>query len=327
MSATPAIDRRERATTVDAAQPAGLYAPLGLREDPFPIEALAGKWVDLPSQRAPFTTIRDWLLSGETGLAVVSGAPGAGKTRLLDRLVHATIDAGERLVGVVPDDGARRSDAQLLRASIVALGGTPTGRTGLELTTELRAILATHRDDPAPPALFVDHAALTGSQLELVRAMLTTDEESARVQIVLFGPPVLPDRIARRRSLAGTLRQAVALSPLNLAETRTLLETRIAAVREPATDEPLFTPDAIELAWQTAQGVPGMTLQIAHRALREAIATGSDRVGVSLVATATAAVASGRGEPGAPNTDGAIQTRLTLPGLDDDVPRRRGRQR
>ena len=105
------------------------------------------------------------------------------------------------------------------------------------------------------------------------------------------------------------------------------METRIDAVRVTASGDPLFTADAIELTWQTAQGVPGMTLQIAHRALREAIATGSDRVGVSLVAAATDAVASGRGEPGSPNTDGAIQTRLTLPGLDDGATRRRGRQR
>ena len=319
---------------------ASIYQAIGLHDDPFPRDPDAGIFVELESQMSVLADIREWLdapVCEEPGLAVVAGPNGAGKTRLLGRLVASLADA-DRLIGVVPGNGSRRSDAQLLRESIVAIGGAPGGRTGLELTTELRAMLDEHRDNPLPPVVLIDNAALTGSQLEIVRHILTSGTPEAlqtRVQIVLFGPPELSDRIARRRALADLTRKTVRLSPLSGSAIASLVTARVESVRDPEAD-PLFTPEALRHIGELSQGSPGVALALAHAAVREAIATGRGAVDTIVASSAAVAVLAQRGPAPRPRTadddEGAIQTRLSLPGLDQaaetpPLPRRRGQQR
>lgn len=319
---------------------ATIYQAIGLRDDPFPRGPDAGIFVELEPQMTVLAEVRDWFDAPaieELGLAVVAGANGMGKTRLLGRLVASLADA-DRLIGVVPGNGSRRSDAQLLRESIVAIGGAPGGRTGLELTNELRAMLDEHRDDPLPPVVLIDNAALTGSQLEIMRNVLTSgtpEYQHTRVQIVLFGPPELPDRIARRRALAEMTRKTMRLSPLSGSAIASLVTARVESVRDPKAD-PLFTPDALRYIGELSQGNPGVALALAHTAVREAIATGRGAVDTVVASGASVAVLAQRGPATRPRTadddEGAIQTRLSLPGLDKaaetpPLTRRRGQQR
>ncbi|MBA2469055.1 MAG: AAA family ATPase [Chloroflexia bacterium] len=315
---SPAVAPRQ-ATTV--------YGAVGLIGDPFPQDPIAGTYVALGRQIAVLDGVRSWLASSDAeapGLAVIAGPAGSGKTRLLEQLVLG-IAGDDRLIGVVPAEDGPRSDAHLLRAATAALGGAPRGRTGLELTTELRAIFEDHRQDPLPPVLLIDDAALTGSQLEILRGVLTgpaSVPDQTRVQIVLFGPPALPDRIARRRSLSGLTRYGATLSPLDAADARLLLDGRIAAMRDhgiPA-EEPFISEPALEIMLAASAGNPGDLLRLAHTAVREAIATGGQRVDAATARAVTRA-ASTPGGPSFPPTiasgDAAIQTRLVLPGVDD----------
>jgi type II secretory pathway predicted ATPase ExeA len=321
----------------------GVYQAIGLLDDPFPQEAGSGAFVALASQRAVLDGIRAWLAAAANdapGLAVVAGAAGSGKTRLLGRLVTELAET-DRLIGVVPGEGARRTDAQLLRSAIVAFGGTPAGRTGLELGTGLRAILDAHRPDALPPVLLIDNAALTGSQLEILRGAMTgpaPDQGPSRVQIVLFGPPELPERIARRRSLADMTGYVTRMPALDTFEAAALLNGRIESARAPdaVPVDSFITEEAMDILGQTALGNPGMLLALAHAGVREAIATGNRQIdaAVARIVTHDAGVASSPPERARKpaDDDGAIQTRLSLPGLEDPVEagstaRRRGRQR
>lgn len=331
-----AVALREASSTTRQAR--SVYGTVGLRADPFPPAPEAGPYVSLDHQVTVLSTIRDWLRSlaaDAPGIAVVTGAEGTGKTRLLEQLVLAIAD-DDRLIGVVPGDGSRRTDAHLLRATIGALGGTPLGRTGLELTNELRTLLDAQRDNPLAPVLLIDDAALTGSQLEILRGVLTRPEPGAsptRAQIVLFGPPALPDRIARRRSLASLVRHVAPLPPLDEARAKTLLEGRVTAMRDAPMGQPFFDDGAVAMLLGAAGGNARRLLELAHAAVREAIATGRPDVD----AATAQAVVDGVHHGGAVTQTGAretpvIQTRLLLPEVDPGQAtpagvRRRGRQR
>lgn len=335
-----------RETSPASASRPTIYGAIGLLGDPFPLEPMAGAYVPLTGQAAVLAGVRDWLGStaGESaGLGVIAGEPGSGKTRLLEQLVLAIAD-DDRLIGVLPDEGPRRSDAHLLRSAIIALGGNPGGRTGLELTNELRSILDAHREDPLPPVLLIDNAALTGSHLEILRGVLTRPEAGAgqtqtRVQTVLFGPPALPDRIARRRSLADQTRYVAAMPPLDARAAETLLTGRIEAVRDPGRADmgPLLTDDAPRVLFDASGGNPALLLALAHAAVREAIAFGRSHVNAA-TARAVADVMPGPGGTAGhvhrtTSAEPVIQTRLSLPGVEvaaEPAPptaRRRGQQR
>ena len=152
-----------------------------------------------------------------------------------------------------------------------------------------------------------------------------------RVQIVLFGPPELPDRIARRRGLAELTRRMMSLSPLDGSTTASLLTARAASVRN-RDAVPLFTPDALRAIGETSQGNPGAALVLAQAAVREAIATGKQEVDAVVAHTVTAAFGAAQGPSRARDDEAAIQTRLSLPGMEDVAgtampPRRRRQQR
>lgn len=317
-----------------------LHGAIGLLGDPFPLAPATGAYVPVARQTAVLAGLRAWLSSPgdeSLGLAVIAGPAGSGKTRLLEQLVLG-IAGDDRLIGVMPAEGTRRTDAHLLRSAIVALGGTPAGRTGLELTTELRAILNAHREDPLPPVLLLDAAELTGPQLEILRGVLTNPApvpEPTRVQIVLFGPPALPDRIARRQSLAELTRSVAAIPPLELSEAGTLLNGRIEAVRDPDAPrsiliDPFVSERALDILLEVSEGNPGALLALAHAAVREVIATGRRQVD-AVTALTVASEAPGATSPARAGATGdpAIQTRLALPGVDEadaSAPARRRQQ-
>lgn len=317
----------------------GVYAAIGLRGDPFPPDGDNGAYVPLRDQETILAAVRDWLgqAGDASGLAVVAGPTGSGKTRLLDRLVQAIAD-DDRLIGVVPA-GTPRTDADLPRLAIRALGGRPEGRTGLDLTTELRSLLDAQRADLLAPVLLIDDAGLTGSQLEILRGVLAGPGpgEPTRTQIVLFGPPALPDRIARRRSLAGQARRIETIPPLTERDARTLLAGRVAAMHDPdrvAPATPFFSPGAVAILLEAAAANPGRLLELAHAATREAIATGRPHVDEETAQTVVMPNADGRSlAQGIASADPVIQTRLLLPEVVHAAEvtrsdaRRRGRQR
>jgi type II secretory pathway predicted ATPase ExeA len=320
------------------AHPSTIYTAMGLRGDPFPADPLAGSWVSIPVRTSALDEITTWLDAEPgtaSGIGLVSGAHGSGKTRLFAELVAHLARSEDRLIGVIPDSGERRSDAQVLRSAITAFGGTPRGRTGLELTNELRTLLADHAADTREPVLMIDNAAFGGSQLEILRNVLSPGPrgDQPRVQVMLFGSPELGDRIARRRSLAGYLQMAVNLAPLDRGGIAQLVEARVAAMRLPGQrPDPLFSPDAITALWQVSGGTIGIVTTVAGLALLDAIALQGRVIEESTVRAIAARLGERMDDPEWARTatdDTVLQTRLSLPGIEDAdaaTPRRRGRQ-
>jgi type II secretory pathway predicted ATPase ExeA len=284
----------------------------GVRTAPF---------VEVPSQMAALGAISNWLENQDPGLGILAGPEGSGKSRLMEHLVLTLAENEDRLIGVIPGDEGKRSDAAFLREAIAAFGGKPTGRTGLELTLELRSLLNGHRSDPAIPVLLVDDASFAGSRLEILRAILADNGggEQAAVQIALFGPAGLPDRITRRRQLSGMVQATSTLPSMPGHELRLLIDNWLATVKKASLSVPTLPEAAMSIIVATAEGTPGRALDLAHETLREALAIGMSTVSATLVqAMAPAAPATGnqrRGRGTRQAESDVVQTHLQLPGL------------
>jgi type II secretory pathway predicted ATPase ExeA len=258
------------------------FHALGLERNPF---AGPGSLAPLDTQQDALEQIRPWVdsvvadTSRPDRLAIITGAPGTGKSRMLREIV-----AGSPALGMVPviDPGKTGlTDAQLLRAVVDAFGGTATGRTGMELRRDIRHALADLPDGTAP-GLLIDDADFTGARLELIRNILRDGAEFG-FWVVLAGQPDLADRLGRRRSLRAILGPVVGIESLDGAGAASLLSHRIESALRGDRSGALLGPDAQEAIIGWAGGNPGKLLRVAEVSLELAMRQGMRQVDLASV--------------------------------------------
>lgn len=292
-----------------------IFSSLGFVSSPFPNDPAAGPWTPTNSQSIVLDLLTDWWNEKPSGsLAMVTGAPGSGKTRLMLELRYVVANNNSADAFAVADRGVKRSDAQILREIVSAMGRMPAGRTGLELQNEVRrgfdeVIAAGQR-----PLVLIDSANFAGSQLEIMRSLLTDSGAS----IVLFGNPDLQDRVTRRQSLASLVGFASALEPFERNEITTMIEDRLTASRV-ADREPVFRieQEAFDALNDLVAGNPGAAIELMRTVLIDSLAISRMMVDAATVRQAHESLRDPSDRPGSePATDVVVQTRFVLPGFE-----------
>lgn len=276
-------------------------------------------YLPLASRATVVTALQDWLASGTAGMALLTGDRASGRTRLLEQVVLWLADHDDRLIGVITGSERRRTDAGLLREAIGALGQQPTGRTGLDLTRELRGIAADHRTDAAPPVLLIDDADLTGSQLEILASVFGEDDTT--LQVLLVGPSELTDRMLRRPRFSNLVRLQARVEPLTGTEIDHLLDGWLAAAREGAAGLPGLSNGARQSIINVAAGRPGVAFDLLQASLVSSMGMGAREVGAGLTDAIAATMphapaARSRNRPPASGQPTVRQTTMHLPGFD-----------
>jgi type II secretory pathway predicted ATPase ExeA len=312
----PPVTGPDRTDPAVPAPRATVFSALGLIANPFPDDPGAGPFIATAAQATVLDALRHWWNEAGTGqLAIVTGEAGSGRTRTLIEFRAVVAGNNGTRVAVLPDPASRRSDAQLLKDAIAAFEAEPLARTGLELQQEFRRRITGIAESGQRPLLLVDGANLAGSQLEILRGLLT----GSPLGVVLFGDSDLVDRVARRRSLAAFVTYTGMIEPFTVKETTRLIGDRIAHANG---DRNLLEPDALRAIANLAGGNPRAIVRLTHAALLETIARGQTRVDhaavqqAALIANSAPAHRTNEEEEG----DLVIQTRIQLPGLDEVNP-------
>ena len=275
---------------------------------------------ELPSQTGARTVIQDWLAGGEPGLGVLTGGPASGRTRVLEQVVLWLAERDDRAIGFPQAPSGKRSDAGLLREAIAALGGESTGRTGLELTRDLRQRVQDLVGGGMPPLLLLDDADLTGSQLEILGSVFAgpgPDQPALGLQVLLAGPPEVLDRMQRRPRLAGLIRVTTALAGPSTDEVECLVDAWLAAARAADADLPTLSNGARESILQVAGTNPTIAFDLLTTSLQSARRMGTRRIGTGLTEAVAASMGSAPTRPSASRRAQHAPSTLPLPGLEE----------
>lgn len=196
------------------------------------------------------------------GLSVVVGESGLGKSLLLD-VCHDDLILRHTVV-TVRDPRETRTDTQLLKTIITQAGAQPSGRSGIAMMGDLHELTLALLRRERPLRILIDDAEqLSGSQLELIRAMLSNvSPVSGAIGIILFGKPALVDKIDRRQGLAAQLEMRHTLNPFCRKDTAGLIRHRARELNDTPLGRYHFSEDALQLIHTRARGNPTQILQI-----------------------------------------------------------------
>ena len=254
----------------------------GLRERPFELTPNPAYLFMTPRHREALATLQ-YGLTGRKGFTVVIGEAGTGKTTLLNAafqnqrgsrplacdciafLNNPTLSSADFIAYLAPAFGLSREAANSKASFLIELARTVTDRNQVGGLT----------------ALVIDEAQnLPDALLEEVRLLANIETGSEKLlQIVLTGQPELADRLnqASLRQLKQRVALRCVLAPLDKAETGAYIAARIWAAS--ASDQTLFTTEAIDLIYEASRGIPRTISVICDNALVAGFAMGERPVG------------------------------------------------
>jgi type II secretory pathway predicted ATPase ExeA len=236
-------------------------------------------------------------ITADEGLALLTGAPGTGKTLLCHCLLERL---GADVRSAFLTNGHLAGRTGLLQAILYDLSLPYEGRTEQELRLRLTDFLLDNYSSGKRMVLIVDEAHLLDVDLlEELRLLANLEARRARaIQVVLVGQPVILETL--RRPPLAVLQQRLAvrasLQPLPVEEAADYLlhQLRSAGGRP----ESILGEEALEVLARGTQGVPRLLNQAAHQALLLACSAGSANVDAEAALEALAVLGLQKDEEG-----------------------------
>jgi general secretion pathway protein A len=217
----------------------------------------------------------EYAIRNKSGLAVVYGDVGTGKTTILNKLRERFDDEGFTIA--VMNNPNQTSDTALLKAVAAEFGLKPS-RTKQGAFDQLQEFLASEVVGSHTPLLLLDEAQDLRNSIRADRDMLgmiktltnlMLDNERL-VQIILFGQLELIPLLKKRRELMSRVAQFGVLSPLTKEDAIAMMKHRwkTAGGRLPLP----FDDDALELIYRVTKGLPRDIVKVSNSALTHAYA-------------------------------------------------------
>ncbi len=238
----------------------------GLQRKPFENTADADFYYPGESHQAALLKLR-YAIENRRGGAVLSGAPGLGKSLLvhtLFRMLPETIHPRVHLVF------PQMTTAQLLSYLAAELAGEPAESGSWEVDESVRRIQNLLQDNVRAgrhAAIAVDEAqVLTDPQtLDTLRMLLNFETDAVTGLTLLFvGQPSFLPLVDRNQGLEERVAVKCLLRPFNLDETTSYVTHRL---RQAGAQRSIFNDDALEVLQRLSQGVPRQINRLCDLAL------------------------------------------------------------
>ena len=251
----------------------------GFKEPPFSLNP-DPSFLFLGRNHSKALSILEFGLASESGITVITGAIGSGKTTLVRHLLNTL--PKDRTVGLITN--THKSFGELIHWISMAYGLEHEGRDKVALYDQFVKFMIDEYAQGRRVVLIVDEAQnLDADTIEELRVISNINADKDLVlQLVLVGQPELKETLTRP-DLTQFVQRISAyyhLNPLKLDETRKYIKHRITVAglaRNPFRDE------AVDLIYASSAGVPRLINTLGHLALTYCFAEGRKIVTVDIM--------------------------------------------
>ena len=238
----------------------------GLRERPFDLTPNP-RFLFMTAQHREALTTLEYGLSRRTGIALLVGDAGTGKTTIVHAALQSQSVQRSHVVYLNNPALTRNEFIEFLAAGFDLSASAASSKT--RLLAELTDALATRHTAGTMAALIIDEAqCLPDGLLEEIRLLANIESASEKLlSIILAGQPEIAGRLnaASLRQLKQRIGLRCTLAPLTAAETASYIAARLRIAGGDAAK--VFTPDAIQTIHERSGGIPRTVSVICDNAL------------------------------------------------------------
>ena len=226
-----------------------------------------------PSHREALSNL-EYGISARTGVTVLIGEAGTGKTTLIRATLDARDQAKTKTIYMNNPTLTRSEFLEFMAAEFQLPSQAADSKT--RLLRDLEGVLLEMLHADITPALIIDEAhSLPYELLEEIRLLANIDTAKVKLlPIILAGQPELAGRLNDQslRQLKQRVELRCDLRPLDLGETGAYITARVkvAGGQAPA----LFTREAVMMIHERSNGIPRVISVICHNALMNSFAQG-----------------------------------------------------
>src|ERR1700720_2799680 len=251
------------------------YQYFRLEGPPFQPASPRGAVYLSPTHMEGLATLEKGLTSDLSGLTLLTGEAGTGKTTL----IYSLLQRDYKRLRISHIDDPKLSFLEMMQVVMSQLQLYPAGTTKLDYLNAIDHLLDLHGKEERI-AIVVDEAqVLSDDTLEELRLVSNRGQRDDRcLQLVLVGQPELAERLKKPelRQLNQRISTRGQLSPLDTEQAMKYVECRLRAQGGECAG--IFEPGALERLLPHSDGIPRKINVICHNAMLLAYSKGAKKV-------------------------------------------------
>ncbi|HVC44424.1 MAG TPA: AAA family ATPase [Candidatus Binataceae bacterium] len=232
-----------------------------------------------PTHLQGLATLESGLTTDLSGLTLLTGEAGIGKTTL----IYSLLQRDFKRARIAHIDDPKLSFLEMLQVVLSQLNLYSAGSTKLDYLKVLDHLLDLHGKEERI-AIVVDEAqALSDDVLEELRLLSNRGQREDRVlQLILVGQPELAERLKRPelRQLNQRISSRGMLKPLTTVESIMYVECRLNV--QGGKSSAIFEPHALNHLLKRSDGIPRKINMLCHGAMMAAFYAGDRKITVRL---------------------------------------------